>query len=117
MFRTLFTNGLDLERLSRVWDCWVFEGDRVIIRAAAAILGSLENQLLGIVPGNTGQASVVGILGWGPKDVGMVRAKGGSQSSSVGAGEHNDLGRYWNLDAAGDEDAFMEMVKEMGRKP
>lgn len=115
MFRTLFTNGLDLERLSRVWDCWVFEGDRVIIRAAVAILGALENQLLGIAPGDEGQASVIGILGWGPKDAG--RSKRALQSQVAEAGENGNLGRYWILDAAGDENGFMEMVRDMGKKP
>jgi len=89
----------------------------VIIRAAVAILGALENQLLGIAPGDEGQASVIGILGWGLKDAGRARVKGDINSPVAGVGERGDLGRYWILDAAGDEDGFMEMVRDMGKKP
>jgi hypothetical protein len=89
----------------------------MIIRAAVAIVGALENQLLGIAPGDEGQASVIGILGWGPKDAGRARITGAIHSPVAGAGEHGDLGRYWILDAAGDEDGFMEMVRDMGKKP
>lgn len=45
IFRTLLTNGLDIERLVRVWDCFVFEGDRIITRAAIALLGCLSSAL------------------------------------------------------------------------
>src|SRR5690606_10261454 len=69
MFRSLFTNGLDLDRLSRVWDCWVFEGDDILIRTAVAILGSLETQLLNLAPGEDGQNTAIGILSWGPKNI------------------------------------------------
>ncbi|KAI5282494.1 hypothetical protein KEM54_002695, partial [Ascosphaera aggregata] len=69
MFGSLMTNGLDFERLSRVWDCWVFEGDRIIIRAAVAVLGCLESQLLAIPPGTNeeGRRMAASLLGWGPK--------------------------------------------------
>ncbi|KAK4934214.1 hypothetical protein LTR66_015675, partial [Elasticomyces elasticus] len=45
MCSTLLTNGLDLERLCRIWDIWVFEGDKYIIRAVATLLSSLEQQI------------------------------------------------------------------------
>ncbi|KAI5296632.1 hypothetical protein KEM52_005214 [Ascosphaera acerosa] len=69
MFGSLLTNGLDFERLSRVWDCWVFEGDRIIIRAAVAVLGCLETQILTIPPGNNeeGRRLAASLLGWGSK--------------------------------------------------
>ncbi|PGH27904.1 hypothetical protein AJ80_00454 [Polytolypa hystricis UAMH7299] len=114
MFRSIFTNGLDLERLSRVWDCWVFEGDRIIIRAAVAILGCLEQQLMNISPGEQGQSIAAGILGFGPKNVEKVRRSHDSSPGVAVAGEKL-LGGYWTLNAAGDEDRFMQMVREMGR--
>jgi len=59
--RTLFLGpgiGLGLETAARVWDVMVFDGDGVIIRTAAAILGALEGKLYG------GKEEVVGVLGW-----------------------------------------------------
>jgi hypothetical protein len=98
MFRTLFANGLDLERLVRIWDCWVFEGDRVLVRTAVAILSCLEGQIFGFEGDNTTKKrSVIGMLGWGPTS-------------------RKEKGGYWNLDGVGDVDAFMKIVKSMGRK-
>jgi hypothetical protein len=98
MFRTLFTNGLDLERLVRIWDCWVFEGDRVLVRTAVAILSCLEGQVARS-EGDTivRKKRVIELLGWGPS----------------GRKEKNG---YWNLEGVGDADAFMKVVKSMGRK-
>ncbi|EFE40437.1 hypothetical protein TRV_04831 [Trichophyton verrucosum HKI 0517] len=67
MFRSLFTNGLDVDHVSRIWDCWVFEGDRILFRAGVAVLGCLETQLLGLVPGEEGQRGATDVLGWGSK--------------------------------------------------
>jgi hypothetical protein len=98
MLRTLFANGLDLERLVRVWDCWAFEGDRVLVRTAAAVLSCLEGQILAFEGDHTTRKrKVIEMLGWGP--VGR-RVKTG----------------YWNLEQVGDVDAFMKVVKSMGRK-
>jgi hypothetical protein len=98
MLRTLFANGLDLERLVRVWDCWAFEGDRVLIRAAAAVLSCLEGQILGFEGDHsTRKGKVIEMLGWGP------------------VGRREKTG-YWNLEQVGDVDAFMKVVKSMGRK-
>jgi len=47
MFQTLFSAGLEIDLLSRVWDVFVFEGDTVCIRAAVAVLGRLEGRLYG----------------------------------------------------------------------
>lgn len=92
MFRTLFANGLDLERLSRVWDCWVFEGDRIVVRTGVAILGCLGSQIFGIED----REAIVSLLGWGPR---------GNDGRSG----------YWDLSATGDEDAFMREVREAGK--
>ncbi|KAJ9366189.1 hypothetical protein DTO282E5_9128 [Paecilomyces variotii] len=119
MFRSLFTNGLDLERVSRVWDCWVFEGDRVMIRAAVAILGCLQVQLFGFGPDEAGHAAVRDILGWGPHDLGTKTQ--GAQNSPVPTGfggghiPNAGVGKYWLLDSAGDEDGFMIQVREAGK--
>jgi hypothetical protein len=98
MFRTLFANGLDLERLVRVWDCWVFEGDRVLVRTAVAVLSSLEGQIMGFEgEQTTRKRRVVETLGWGFSG---RKAKSGC----------------WDLDGVGDVDTFMKVVKSMGRK-
>lgn len=47
MFQTLFTCGLEIDLLSRVWDVLVFEGDTVCIRTAVAVLSKLEGKLYG----------------------------------------------------------------------
>lgn len=123
MFRTLFTNGLDLERLSRVWDCWVFEGDRIIIRAAVTILGCLETQLLSILPGEEGQKTAVGILGFGNKVIertkrnsnGNGRTSLSPSSSGVSVAGDSLLSGYWILNAAGNEDLFMQRIRQMAK--
>ncbi|KAI1906283.1 hypothetical protein LOZ65_006873 [Ophidiomyces ophidiicola] len=137
MFRTLFTNGLDIERLSRVWDCWVFEGDRVLFRAAVAVLGCLEAQLLSLSPGEDGAAAAAGqdkaagILGFGAKRMGVGRRKSApvqglaSSLSSSSSSSSSSLPaaaaapaldeRYWAVEVVGDEEAFMSIVREAGR--
>ncbi|KMP05892.1 TBC1 domain family protein member 14 [Coccidioides immitis RMSCC 2394] len=118
MFRTIFTNGLDLERLSRVWDCWVFEGDRVLFRAGVAVLGSLEAQLMSLAPSEEGQAAAAAILGWGSKSVGIGRRRSAPVSSTMplaAAAMNGQNGQYWAVEVVGDEDVFMNIVKEAGR--
>ena len=93
ILRTLLTNGLEIEKLVRVWDCFVFEGDRIIIRAAVALLGSLQAQIFGFVGSAEEQRRMVcELLSWGP--VGRVQG-------------------YW--DTRGDADSFMAEVKEAGK--
>ncbi|RAK99666.1 putative TBC domain protein [Aspergillus ibericus CBS 121593] len=112
MFRSLLTNGLDLERLSRVWDCWVFEGDRVMIRAAVAILGCLQPQLFGYTkPDDPSRKAVQDILGWGPRQ-GKAQERNSGPATGFG-GITLGLGDYWML--GGDEDGFMQMVREAGK--
>ncbi|KAJ5938173.1 hypothetical protein N7454_004515 [Penicillium verhagenii] len=123
IFRTLLTNGLDLERVSRVWDCWVFEGDRIMIRSAVAILGCLQAQLFSFhQTDDQSRLSVRNILGWGPRHTGANNQKpkdrhsapaaagfGGGQLSNPGVAD------YWILTAAGDEDGFIAAVREAGK--
>lgn len=122
LFRSLLTNGLDLERISRVWDCWVFEGDRIMIRAAIAILGCLQTQLLTFQqPDDESRLAVRNILGWGPRDPGAntqnpkdrhnapAAAGFGGQVTNPGVAD------YWILTSAGSEDGFMAAVREAGK--
>ncbi|WEW60059.1 hypothetical protein PRK78_005543 [Emydomyces testavorans] len=116
MFRTLFTNGLDLERLSRVWDCWVFEGDRVLFRAGVAVLGSLEAQFMSLAPGDEGQSIATAILGWGSKSVGLGRRRSAPVQPATPVSTMNGSnGKYWAVEVVGNEDAFMHIVREAGR--
>ncbi|KAI9739594.1 MAG: hypothetical protein M1834_006312 [Cirrosporium novae-zelandiae] len=58
LFQTLFLQGLDVECGSRVFDVWAFEGDRVLIRVAVAVLGGLEGRLYG------SREEVLDLVGW-----------------------------------------------------
>ncbi|EEA21944.1 hypothetical protein TMatcc_008631 [Talaromyces marneffei ATCC 18224] len=124
MFRSLFTNGLDLEHLSRVWDCWAFEGDRIIIRVGVAILGCLQTQLLGLSGTEPkSREELKHVVGWGPHDLGTlirdtktrhssptpIMGYGGGQFANAG------VGQYWILSLAGDKDSFMNEVREAGK--
>ncbi|KAF5865473.1 hypothetical protein ETB97_003731 [Aspergillus alliaceus] len=122
MFRSLLTNGLDLDRVSRVWDCWVFEGDRIMIRAAVAVLGCLQPQLFGFSkPDDETRAMVRDILGGGPHSAGAKPRERHSapepSASGFGGGQFTNagVGDYWILTAAGDEDGFMNEVREAGK--
>ena len=91
--RTMFLGplphgGLDLEVASRVWDVMVFEGDALIIRAAVAMIGSLESRLYG------SREEVLGVLSWGNE--GKVSERSG-----------------WEV---GDEDVFMGRVRWVGKE-
>lgn len=122
MFRSLLTNGLDLERLSRVWDCWVFEGDRIIIRAAIGVIGSLQTQLMSFhQPDDQSRLVVRDILGWGPRHIGASAQKPKERNSAPAAsgfgGQVSSPGvaDYWILTAAGNEDGFIAAVREAGK--
>lgn len=58
MFHTLFAWRLSPALLSRVWDVIAFEGDKVLVRTAVAILGRLESRLYG------SKEEVLALLGW-----------------------------------------------------
>ncbi|KAF7593403.1 hypothetical protein BBP40_011593 [Aspergillus hancockii] len=122
MFRSLLTNGLDLERISRIWDCWVFEGDRIMIRAAVAVLGCLQPQLFAFTKADDeSRATVRDILGWGPRSAGAKpkerHSAPVSSATGFGGGQlvNPDVGEYWILTSAGDEDGFMNEVREAGK--
>ena len=90
---THLTNGLDVEKLVRVWDCFVFEGDRIIIRAAIALLGALQAQIFGFEGSVEEKRRMVReLLSWGPTG----RVKG-------------------SWDVRGHPDSFMAEVKEAGK--
>ncbi|KAJ5127301.1 hypothetical protein N7448_008080 [Penicillium atrosanguineum] len=123
IFRSLLTNGLDLERISRVWDCWVFEGDRIMIRSAVAVLGSLQAQLFTFQqPDDQTRINVRNILGWGPRHLGANNQKPKERHSApaaagFGGGQVSNPEDvdYWILTAAGNEDGFMAAVREAGK--
>lgn len=122
-FRTLLSNGLDLERISRVWDCWVFEGDRIMIRAAVAIMGCLQTQLFSFSQADDqSRLTVRNILGWGPRHTGVNTQKPKDRHSAPAAAgfgggqlENPGVADYWILTAAGDEDGFIAAVREAGK--
>lgn len=123
IFRSLLTNGLDLERISRVWDCWVFEGDRIMIRSAVAILGCLQAQLFSFhQTDEQSRLAVRDVLGWGPHNHGANMQKPKERHSAppaagFGGGqiENPGVGDYWVLTAAGNEDGFMRAVRDAGK--
>ncbi|KAI0545115.1 hypothetical protein F4679DRAFT_488528 [Xylaria curta] len=84
IFVTLFTRQLSLDDCSRLWDVYVFEGDRILIHAAVALLLEKEIPLLGATsPGEFQQ-----VLEDNPKS---ILQGGGSQ----------------------DDDAFISRVKDV----
>jgi len=58
MFRTLFCARLGVDNASRIWDIYVFEGDKALIRTAVGTLAKLEARLYG------SREEVVTMLGW-----------------------------------------------------
>ncbi|KAJ5177713.1 uncharacterized protein N7500_000412 [Penicillium coprophilum] len=123
IFRSLLTNGLDLERISRVWDCWVFEGDRIMIRSAVAVLGCLQAQLFSFhQTDDQSRLAVRDVLGWGPRNLGAnIQKPKDRHSAPAAAGfgggqiENPGVADYWVLTAAGNEDGFMHAVREAGK--
>ncbi|EEH40133.1 hypothetical protein PAAG_08982 [Paracoccidioides lutzii Pb01] len=121
MFQFLLTNVLDLERVSRVWDCWVFEGYRIIICAAVTILGCLEMTLLSILPGDGGQKTTTRILGWGSKSIDSEWTSIAVDSSDIDningdvSGTGNELTGYRMLNHVGDENVFMKLIRIVQR--
>ena len=95
MLRTLFCNGLDVERLCRFWDLWVFERDKALVRTAVAVLGCLQSQLFE-VRGDVDlrRRNIQEMLAWGP----FNRTTKGSQ---------------WNLNHI-DGDKFVDEIRLAG---
>lgn len=88
MFLSMFTSHLSVDEAARLWDVYVFEGDGVLIRAAAALLLSREMALLGSKSA---------------EEVANVMSQQNSRSALQPAGE------------AGAEDHFMNAVREAGK--
>ena len=59
LFRCLFSYNLPHSHAARVWDLYVFEGDKALARAAVAVLTRLESKLYGK------RDEVLDLLGWG----------------------------------------------------
>jgi hypothetical protein len=96
MLRTIFCNGLDVDRLCRVWDIWIFEGDRTLVNAAVAVLGSLQSQLFDMQGDlDLKRRNIQEMLGWGPFN--RVPQSG-----------------HWNLQTVGDEEKFVEEMRLAG---
>ncbi|KAF2725424.1 hypothetical protein K431DRAFT_280782 [Polychaeton citri CBS 116435] len=47
LLRCLFAYNLPTAQVCRIWDIFVFEGDKALIRSAVAVLGKLESKLYG----------------------------------------------------------------------
>lgn len=58
LYRCLFAYYLPAGHVARIWDIWVFEGDKALVRAAVGVLGKLEGKLYG------DKEAVLGVLGW-----------------------------------------------------
>ncbi|KAK0659373.1 TBC domain-containing protein C23D3.03c [Lasiodiplodia hormozganensis] len=58
LFRTMFCHGPGLDISSRIWDVYVFEGDKSLVRAAVGVLDALEGRLYG------SREEVLDLLGW-----------------------------------------------------
>ncbi|GAB7337714.1 hypothetical protein MBLNU457_g2996t2 [Dothideomycetes sp. NU457] len=58
MLSTLFTRHADPDTASRIWDVYVFENDKILIRTVVGLLSRLESRLYG------SKEEVLSILGW-----------------------------------------------------
>ncbi|KAL8283059.1 hypothetical protein RB597_010442 [Gaeumannomyces tritici] len=94
LFTSLFTGYLPLDAAARLWDVYVFEGDKVLVRAAVALLTEREMSLLGA------------------KQISDVRAvlEGGSPTSAPGAPRKQHV-----VGRPGEEDAWIRAVREVGK--
>ena len=59
LFRCLFAYNLPPSHAARVWDLYVFEGEKALVRTAVAVLAKLEPKLYGK------RDEVLDLLGWG----------------------------------------------------
>ncbi|KAK3321940.1 hypothetical protein B0H66DRAFT_601421 [Apodospora peruviana] len=89
LFTGLFTGHLALDEAARLWDVYVFEGDAILVRAGVALLLQKEMALLG----TKSIAEVRGILNYTADGVKKPRVVG----------------------ANGEEDRWMQAVKEAGK--
>ncbi|KOS21212.1 TBC domain-containing protein [Escovopsis weberi] len=89
VFMGLFTSQLAIDEAARLWDVYVFEGDRLLIQAAVAVLLSREMDLLGSKTA---------------EEVKAVMAKTSAGTTSARA-----------VSEVGAEDRFMQKVREAGK--
>jgi len=95
IFTSLFTAYLPLDAAARLWDVYVFEGDKVLVRAAVALLIEREMSLLGA----TRTSEIKAVL------------EGGSLAGSPATAPRKQhvVGR------PGEEDAWIRAVREAGK--
>ncbi|OQO08842.1 hypothetical protein B0A48_05732 [Cryoendolithus antarcticus] len=58
LFRCLFAYNVPYEHVARIWDVYVFEGDKALVRGAVAVLCKLESKLYG------SREEVLDLLSW-----------------------------------------------------
>lgn len=90
VFMTLFTGQLAIDEASRLWDVYIFEGDALLVRAAVALLLSVEMALLGSRTLEEVQTAI------------MSKSADGNKVPAVAE--------------VGVEDKFMKAVREAGKK-
>lgn len=95
LFTSLFTGYLPLDAAARLWDVYVFEGDKVLVRAAVALLVEREMSLLGA----TRISEVKAVL------------EGGSITGSPGTAPR----KQHVVGQPGEEDAWIRAVREAGK--
>lgn len=100
LFTGLFTSHLPLDAAARLWDVYVFEGDKLLIRAAVALMAENEMSLLG-----TASASEVHTVLQGRSCT--------TASSSPGSDKHAKSQRV--VGRAGEEDAWINAVRSAGK--
>ena len=82
------SRGLSLERVQRIWDVFIFDGDAGIVRACVGVLAAVESALYG------SHDEVLQVLGWQGRGFGPVAAS------------EDDERR---------QDGFMRLVREAGK--
>ena len=92
MLRGLFCAHLGVDEASRLWDVYVFEGDKVLIRAVVGCLIRLEGKLYG------SKEEILKVLGWPNVDAATAL--------------ENPSPRLWDV---GTEEDFMTAVREAGK--
>lgn len=100
LFTSLFTSHLPLDAAARLWDVYVFEGDKLLIRAAVALLTENEMSLLGA----TSTPEVNAIL------------QGNSISSPVAQINSDNQSKLQRVvGRAGEEDVWINAVRAAGK--
>lgn len=95
LFTSLFTGYLPLDAAARLWDVYAFEGDKVLVRAAVALLSEREMSLLAA----TSISDVKAIL----------------EGRSPGSSPADAPRRQHVVGRPGEEDAWIRAVREAGK--